>query len=205
MDRSKRKRAPSAKALEAEEQASKRQATGADAAAAAAESDVSAREQDFPPLSLSSSAAAEDNNMSDAPAGASAAAWPPVGLSVLVAATQPVHTQQSERRKQSNWSIEEDSELLSLANKFERSWNMVLARSALLARHGRTQDACKQRYAALRKSFASRKQRGEEQRAALESQGLQPNEVGPQSDDPGEGLHQVRGWNALAPIDRSEK
>jgi hypothetical protein len=166
---------------------------------------VSEDTQDSPLPSGTASDAASASAIPSAspapPAGSSAAE----GMAALAAAAEPPRSQepppssqQSVRRQHGNWRASEDAELCRLAEAFQCSWSVVLQHSPLLMGRHRTIGACSKRYAALKQQAKRRAQR-----APLAAQGMAPDEVGPQSADPGEGLHQVSDWNALEPIDRS--
>lgn len=203
MERVKRARTASPRRREAEEGPNKRRRAVREQGARGEESGVS----EAAPDSSQPGDNSEQQAMQDASPALQASPASGLGMAVLAAAAQPAPaplSQQAERRQHGNWSAAEDVELLSLANTFHRSWSVVLARSTMLRERQRTVGACSKRYTALKNQRAARAARPRlQQEAALAAQGMAPGEVGPQSADPGEGLHQVSNWQALAPIDRS--
>jgi len=70
--------------------------------------------------------------------------------------------QRARREAQPNWTVEEDRELLELANQFGRNWKVVVKRSLLFAQKKRTQNACRTRYQSLKSAYAARQRRDAE-------------------------------------------
>ena len=133
-----------------------------------------------------------------AASGAPNAAAP---IAVLAAAGADASVQciaQRSRRQRPNWTEAQDEELLRVAKAYHNSWTMALANSPMLRDCCRNAEALRARYKLLKERWTRQQQR-KVQRL------LSPDEVGPQSADPGESLEEaVDNIDQLEPIDRLE-